>query len=71
MKITITQAEKILKSNQAFSQFGFSMMLTRLRNMYAKDSSQSTLITCMDEINVFLDKFNSIMGDDYKIIAKM
>ena len=71
MKINMAQAEKILKSNQAFSQFGFSMMLTRLRNMYAKDSSQNTIKTCMDEINVFLDNFSSIMGDDYNIITKM
>ena len=71
MKITVQQTEKLLKGDLSFSQLGFSLLITRLRTVYAKDPSQSTLQSCMDEINVFLGKFPAIMGADYAIIAKM
>ncbi|MCL2099583.1 MAG: hypothetical protein FWH24_04000 [Oscillospiraceae bacterium] len=71
MSITIQQTEKLLKSNRSFSQLGFSLMLTRLRGLYSKDSSQSMLKSCMDEINFFLEKFEGIMGDEYAIITKI
>ena len=67
MKLTIEQTEKILKSNQPFKQFAFAMMITRLRGKYAKDSSKESVKSCMDEINSFIDKFSSIISDDYKI----
>ena len=71
MKVTPQQAEKILKGNQAFSQFGFSMMLTRLKTRYAQDPSQATLQFCATEINTFLGKFAAIMGPDYAIMSKL
>ena len=71
MKITLQQTEKLLKGNQSFSQLGFSMLLTRLKTTYSKDPSQSTVQKSMGEINVFLEKFASIMSADYAIIAKL
>ena len=71
MKITVQQTEKLLKSSQAFSQLGFSMMVTRLRTAYAKDSSQAMIQKSTDEINVFLDKFSAIMGADYETATKI
>ena len=67
MKITMEQTEKILKSNQPFKQFAFAMMITRLRTKYAKDSSKESVKFCTDEINSFIDKFGSIISDDFKI----
>lgn len=71
MNVTLQQTEKLLKGSQSFSQLGFSMLLTRLKGIYAKDSSPATLQSCMKEINAFLDKFKGIMGGDYAIISKM
>ena len=71
MKVTLQQTETLLKGHQSFSQLGFSMMVTRLRTVYSKDSSQSTVEKGMNEINMFLEKFGTIMGDDYAIITKM
>lgn len=71
MNITPQQTEKLLKGNQSFSQLGFSMLLTRLKIMYASNPSQATLLTCTNEINTFLVKFKSIMGNDYSVIAKL
>ena len=71
MKVTVEQTEKILKSNQPFKQFAFAMMITRLRTKYTKDSSKESLKSCMDEINFFIEKFGSIMNDEYKIIQNI
>ena len=71
MKVTIQQTEKLLMGKQSFSQLGFSLMLTRLRKLYDKDPSQSTLQSCMDEINAFLGKFQTIMGADYTDIKNI
>lgn len=71
MNVTLQQTEKLLKSNQAFSQLGFSMLLTRLKITYAGNPTQTTLQTCTNEINAFLNKFQAIMGGDYAVIAKL
>ena len=71
MKITVQQTEKLLKSNQSFSQLGLSMMVTRLRKSYANDSSQAELQKSTDEVNAFLDKFSAIMAADYETITKI
>ena len=71
MKVSIQQTEKLLKGNQSFSQLGFSLLLTRLRTMYAKEPSKAVLQSGTDEINIFLEKFGSIMNADYSVISKM
>jgi len=69
MKVSPQQTEKLLKGSFTFKQLGFSMLITRLKMMYAKDNSPSNLSYCTEEINMFLDKFRSIMTEDYKVIA--
>ena len=71
MKVTEAQTEKILKGSQPFRQFAFSMMITRLKSVYAKDPSASTLKTSTQEINKFLEQFSAVMGSDYALIANM
>jgi hypothetical protein len=71
MQVTVHQAEKLIKGDHTFMQIGFSMMLTRLKMLYAKNPSQLTLQTCSDEINAFIGKFKGIMGADYAIIDKL
>ena len=71
MNVTLEQAEKLLKGHQKFSQLGFSMMLTRHRSLYAKSPSPSTVQNCASEINVFLEKFKALMGQDYSIISNL
>lgn len=69
MKVTQQQTEKLLKGNHSFSQLAFSMMLTRLKTIYAKNPA--SLQSCTDEINTFLDKFQSIMGQTYEAITRL
>jgi len=71
MSVTLQQTEKLLKGNHRFSQLGFSMLITRLKGLYAKNPTQEVLNTSMDEINFFLGKFSNIMADDCAIIEKL
>lgn len=71
MNVTLQQTEKLLKSNQPFTQLGFSMMLTRLKSVYARDPSQTVLQNCFNEINTFLNKYQSVMTNDYTVISKL
>jgi hypothetical protein len=71
MIVTLPQTEKILKTDQAFSLFAFSMMMTLLRKRFAQDPSQATLQACADEINVFIRKYESILASDLSKIAQL
>jgi len=72
MKLTLQQTEKLLKdTQQKFALFAFSMMLTHLKEIYAKDTSQSMLENCNAEINKFLDKYGPIMVADLAVIEKL
>ena len=71
MNITPVQTKKILTGNYSFSQLGFSMLLTRLKSSYSKDSSEATLLKCVSEVNAFLQKYSSIMENDFAIISKV
>ena len=71
MKVTFQQTEKLLKGDQKFEQFAFSMLLTHLRELYAKDSSKATVESCTGEINAFLGKNQAVMAADCAIINSL
>ena len=71
MKIDLEQTEKLLKEKHSFSQLGFSMLLMRLKAVYVKEPSESTLQTCMNEINTFLQKFAAVMSKDLEVIKNL
>ena len=71
MNITMEQAKKILNGNYIYVQFGFAMLITRMKSLYAKDQSQVTLQHCTNEINAFLDKYKTIMQPDFAMISKL
>jgi len=71
MKVTPQQAEKLLKGNYTFSLWSFSMLLTRLKSVYAKDPTSTTVQNVTKELNTFIEKFSKVMAADYAIIAKL
>lgn len=71
MNITIQQAEKLLRGQYRFKQVGFSMLLTRLKYLYAGSPTPSTLETCIAEINAFLSKYKTVMAQDLAIIGDL
>ena len=71
MKVSFQQAEKLLKGDQKFEQFAFAMLLTRLRERYAKDSSADAVKTSAEEMNAFLSKNQAITAGDLAIIKSI
>jgi len=71
MKVTPQQAEKLLKGNYTFTLWSFSMLLTRLKSVYAKDPSSITIQNVTKELNIFIEKFSKVMASDYAVISKL
>jgi len=69
MQISTVQTEKLMKGNYAFSLWSLSMLITRLKGIYAKDPD--ALNNCTGELNAFIKKFKKIMGNDYALIEKL
>ena len=71
MNITPAQTQKLLTGDLVLTQVSFSMMITRMKRIYEKDSSSETLKNCTDEINTFLQKYGGIMSADVATISKL
>lgn len=71
MLITHVQVEKILKGNLTFSQFGFSLLVTRYKKTYAQNPSYKVLDECEKEFNAFIAKYGKVMANDCAIIQKL
>ena len=71
MNITPNQTEELLNNDLTFSLLSFSMLVTRLKGVYEKDSSQEKLDSCTNEINQFLKKYGVIMEKDFAAISKL
>jgi hypothetical protein len=71
MKLSLNQTKHLLMGEHPFSQLGFSMMLTRLKGVYRANPNQDVLEKSMNEINVFLEKFKTIMKKDITILTQI
>jgi CheY-like chemotaxis protein len=69
--VTVEQTEKLLAGSYKFAQLGFSMMLMRMKTLYAKYPTQATLQTFAEEITSYIEKFKLLMAADYEIINKI
>ena len=71
MTVSSVQAQKVLTGNHNFTQFGFSMLITRLKFVYTNDKSPTVLQNCVNEINAFMAKYASVMAADFAVISKL
>lgn len=71
MQLSQEQMVKLLKGNYTFSLWSMSMLLTRLKGVYAKDSSATSLEKCTGEMNVFVNKFKAVIGKDFAVLQKL
>jgi len=69
--ITVQQAEKLLKGDYTFESLSFSMMIMRMKILYAEDGSPATLQRYAQEICAFLEKFKSNMSSDILTLQKL
>ena len=71
MNVSIQQMEKLLRGQYAFKMTAFSLLMTRQKNEYAASPTQAKLEHCVNEINAFLQKYSSVMTEDYAVIQKI
>ena len=71
MNISVKQAERLLREHYTFKQLGFSMLLTRLKLLYANDNSSQSFDNYIKEINDFLEKYKNVMVDDIALIQSL
>jgi len=71
VQLSQEQMVKLLKGNYTFSLWSMSMLITRLKGVYAKDSSSTSLEKCTGEMNAFVNKFRGVMGNDYALLQKL
>jgi len=71
MTVTIQQTEQILHGQYKFSQLAFSMLVTRLKTLYAKAPTPSTVEKCAEEINAFLGRYHKTMVSDAATIKNL
>ena len=69
--VTIEQTEKILTTDTKFSQLAFSMLVTRMKTLYAKYHTKETLQTFAEEITGFIEKSKVLMATDYETIGQL
>ena len=72
MVVSDAQVKNVLEGSveRKFSQFGFSLLITRLTWTYKNNSTASVLQECTKEINSFLSKYKTIMKNDYELFMK-
>ena len=72
MIVSDLQVKNVLEGNveHKFSQFGFSLLITRLTWTYRNNPTTSVLQECTKEVNSFLSKYETIMKDDYALFVK-
>jgi len=72
MVVSDAQVKKVLEGNteRKFSQFGFSLLITRLTWTYKNNPTASVLQECTKEINAFLLKYEPIMKNDYELFIR-
>jgi hypothetical protein len=71
LTVTPSQAELLLTGEHAYKQLAFNMLLNRLRERFTADSSPQSVAVCAEEINAFLNKFSTIMGEDLGYIIQI
>jgi len=72
MVVSDVQVKKVLEgsSERKFTQFAFSLLITRLTWAYKNNSKDSVLQECTKEINNFLYKYEPIMKNDYELFIR-
>ena len=72
MVVSDEQVKNVLEgtTERKFTQFGFSLLITRLMWTYKNNSTDAVLKECTKEINTFLAKYKPIMKNDYELFIK-
>ena len=70
-KVDAFQTRRIVEGDYRFTMVSFSLLVTRLKKLYAKEPTQFTLMECQRDLNYFLDKYGTLMPGDTRTIQKI
>jgi hypothetical protein len=73
MSLSSGQVKKLLETGKPlkFKQISLSLMYTRLKQMYQKNPTESTVTACMGQLNDLFAKFGAAMADDFKLASSL
>ncbi|MCL2549050.1 MAG: hypothetical protein FWE76_07805, partial [Symbiobacteriaceae bacterium] len=73
LRITESQVRTLLTDNapRQFTQLGFSLLVTRMKELYKADPSSASLQRCTQDLNAFISKFEVIMQQDIAILNRL
>ena len=73
MNISEAQVKKILLGDVhcKFGQLSLNMLINRLEKLYKKETSSANLTYCTQELNSFINKYATIMKQDYELISQV
>jgi hypothetical protein len=73
MELSSGQVKKLLETSKPikFKQLSLSLMYTRLKSMYQKNPTPSTITACMTQLNDLFKKFGASISDDYKLATSI
>jgi len=71
VKVSMEQARKIVEGNYRFMMVSFSLLVSRLKRVYAKEPTDFILMDCMRDLNYFLDKYGDLMSEDIRTVQKI
>jgi hypothetical protein len=73
MELSSAQVKKLLETSKPikFKQLSLSLMYTRLKSMYQKNPTPTTISTCTSQLNDLLKKFGTSISDDYKLATSI
>ena len=65
--------EKMISGQASFSShnLGFNLLVSRLKKNYAANSTVNEMKSCIQEVDIFLKKYNGIMVGELEAIKKL
>ena len=74
MEILLKQKlEKLVEGKASFTSknLGFNLLISRLQNKYSGNRTTAILSECVQEMDAFLVKYNSIMSGEIETLKKI
>lgn len=65
--------EKIIKGQASYqsTNLGCNLLISRMKKNYSSQPTQVQMGSCLQEMNIFFDKYSSILTKDIELINKL
>lgn len=65
--------EKLIKGQVKYTSanLGCNLLISRLQKKYAVNQTQAELKSCLQEMNIFFEKYRSVMAKDIEALGNL